>query len=120
VLPFDFVCACPEGFEPSAELIEAVGRSGVGTATISHDPIAAVKGADAIYGDVWVSMGQHLKGEKDDAYVPRSNSLQHRCVASLHHVREMDVVTGTGTSRRCSRWPRRTSASSCPSRSMPS
>ena len=68
VLPFDFVCACPEGFEPNSEMIEEVGRVGKGTATVVHDPKEAVKGADVIYADVWVSMGQHLKGERDHGY----------------------------------------------------
>eukprot|EP00965_Chrysotila_dentata_P031769 1059443-Pleurochrysis_carterae.AAC.1 len=34
----DFVCACPEGYEPSADLIAAVEASGLGTATVVRDP----------------------------------------------------------------------------------
>jgi len=58
VVPFDFVCACPEGYEPDAALLAEVAANGAGTATIEHDPLAAVVGADAIYADVWASMGQ--------------------------------------------------------------
>ncbi len=58
VLPFEFVCACPKGYEPDADLLASVGASGVGSASVLHDPKAAVAGADVIYGDVWASMGQ--------------------------------------------------------------
>ena len=58
VLPFEFVCACPTGYEPDADLLASVGASGVGSASVLHDPKAAVAGADVIYGDVWASMGQ--------------------------------------------------------------
>ncbi len=58
IAKIDFVCACPEGFEPDADLVARVQASGVGTVTVTHDPVAAVKGADAIYADVWASMQQ--------------------------------------------------------------
>jgi len=63
VVPFDFVCACPEGYEPDAALLAKVAADGVGTAMVSHDPLAAVVGADAIYADVWASMGQKEEAE---------------------------------------------------------
>ena len=58
VVPFDFVCACPEGYEPDADLMAKCAADGAGTASVMHDPVAAVEGADAIYADVWASMGQ--------------------------------------------------------------
>jgi len=58
VVPFDFVCACPKGYEPDAGLMKAVEEAGVGTASIINDPLEAVKGADVLYADVWASMGQ--------------------------------------------------------------
>ena len=36
-LPFEFVCACPQGFEPDAATMKLVQDSGAGTAVISHD-----------------------------------------------------------------------------------
>lgn len=36
-LPFEFVCACPQGFEPDAATMQLVNDSGAGTAVISHD-----------------------------------------------------------------------------------
>ncbi|HZX00471.1 MAG TPA: ornithine carbamoyltransferase [Trueperaceae bacterium] len=50
------VIACPEGYEPDAELL-ADARARGADVTISHDPREAARGADALYTDVWVSMG---------------------------------------------------------------
>lgn len=44
--------ATPPGFEPDAELAHRTG------AFVTNDPVAAVDGADAVYTDVWASMGQ--------------------------------------------------------------
>lgn len=64
ICPFEFVCACPPGYEPDAELLARVAERGVGTASVINDPIAAVSGADAIYADVWASMGQKEEAEE--------------------------------------------------------
>jgi len=57
-LPLDFTCACPEGFDPDANTVALARNAGLSTIEVSHDPIAAVRGADVIYTDVWASMGQ--------------------------------------------------------------
>ncbi|MGG2952337.1 ornithine carbamoyltransferase [Geobacillus stearothermophilus] len=57
----DVAIACPPGYEPKAEYVEAACRIGEQTGaavTVTHDPLVAVAGADAIYTDVWTSMGQ--------------------------------------------------------------
>jgi ornithine carbamoyltransferase len=64
IVPFEFVCACPVGFEPDADLLAKVAASGVGSACVLNDPMEAVKGADVIYADVWASMGQKDEAEK--------------------------------------------------------
>ncbi len=46
--------ACPEGFDPSAELVEA-NRDRV---TLCRSPEEAAKNADLLVTDVWTSMGQ--------------------------------------------------------------
>ena len=52
--------ASPRGYELPASVVSAAQKVAVHGAQIevSHDPIAAVQGADAIYTDVWASMGQ--------------------------------------------------------------
>ena len=53
-LGFDFVLACPAGYEPDPAITAEAGPR----VTITHDIDAAVRGADALYTDVWTSMGQ--------------------------------------------------------------
>ena len=52
-----FRIACPEGFEPNAEIVTAARNLGA-SVEIHHDPREAAVGADVLYTDVWVSMGQ--------------------------------------------------------------
>jgi len=55
----------PEGYAPSEEVLAAsrVAASHTGaTIEVSHD-IASVAGADAVYTDVWASMGQEAETE---------------------------------------------------------
>ncbi|KAK9909445.1 hypothetical protein WJX75_002367 [Coccomyxa subellipsoidea] len=55
---FEFVCACPEGYEPDPATVALVNEGGAGKVMVSHNPLEAVKGADVVYTDVWASMGQ--------------------------------------------------------------
>jgi ornithine carbamoyltransferase len=53
--------ATPKGYEPNPEMVAAAKRIGRTTGAIidiTHDAVKAVTGADAIYTDVWASMGQ--------------------------------------------------------------
>jgi len=52
--------ATPPGFEPDAAVVERA-RGWGGSVTVTHDANAAVAGADAIYTDVWASMGQEAE-----------------------------------------------------------
>ncbi len=63
-LPFHFVCACPEGFDPDEDTVQRAREAGLSQIEISHDPKAAVVDADVIYTDVWASMGQKHKLEE--------------------------------------------------------
>ena len=62
--PLDFVCCCPEEYEPDVELVNQAKESGVSKITITNDPVSAVSGADVIYTDVWASMGQKEEAEE--------------------------------------------------------
>ncbi|MBI9087096.1 MAG: ornithine carbamoyltransferase [Desulfobacterales bacterium] len=57
-LPFHFVCACPRGYEPDADVVRRAQEAGLSTIEIVHDPMAAMKDAQVVYTDVWASMGQ--------------------------------------------------------------
>ena len=56
-----FVACAPQKYFPDAELIaqcQAIAAESGATLEFITDPIAATKGADVIYTDVWVSMGE--------------------------------------------------------------
>ncbi len=58
--------ASPEGYEPRREIIEraeGLFKASGGSFNFFHDPAHAVKGAEAIYTDVWASMGQEAEAE---------------------------------------------------------
>ena len=63
-LSMNFRLACPDGYEPDSTLVEEArviaSRNGV-TIEVTKDPLAAAAGADAIYTDVWASMGQEAQ-----------------------------------------------------------
>ena len=51
--------AGPKGFEPSAEFNAQLAKEGfTGGYQFTTDPAEAVRGADVVYTDVWVSMGK--------------------------------------------------------------
>jgi ornithine carbamoyltransferase len=53
-LDFRLRIACPEGYDPDADVLEA----GADRCEIVRDPMAAAEGADLVVTDVWASMGQ--------------------------------------------------------------
>jgi ornithine carbamoyltransferase len=60
MLGLHMIFASPPGFELPRAVIDAcagVARHGA-TITVTNDPVRAVSGADAIYTDVWASMGE--------------------------------------------------------------
>jgi ornithine carbamoyltransferase len=60
-LGMDFALACPEGYNPTPEIVaQAEGLAAVsGTSLlITHDVAEALEGSHVVYTDVWASMGQ--------------------------------------------------------------
>jgi len=58
--------ATPEGFEPDASILAAARRDAAatqGTIELFRAPEEAVSGAQAVYTDVWASMGQESEAE---------------------------------------------------------
>ncbi|HEV3041470.1 MAG TPA: ornithine carbamoyltransferase [Candidatus Angelobacter sp.] len=55
-----FSIATPQGYEPHPQITSAALAIAATTGAqieLTHDPLAAVSGADAVYTDVWTSMG---------------------------------------------------------------
>ena len=59
-----YVVASPAGYELDAETFAVANKTHPGCAEQTHDPVAAVKDADVIYTDTWVSMGQEAEKEQ--------------------------------------------------------
>ena len=55
--------ACPKNYAPDATILKAAQELNPNIG-LAHDPREAIQGADAIYTDVWTSMGQEEETEK--------------------------------------------------------
>lgn len=64
----------PKGFEPDPRLLSEARRIGKTTGArveVVHDPFEAVRDADVVYTDVWVSMGMEKeKAERERTFTP--------------------------------------------------
>lgn len=59
----DFVIAAPEGYDPDPAVVERACSVG-GRISIVRDAHEAAAGADVLYTDVWVSMGQEAEADE--------------------------------------------------------
>jgi len=64
-LAFHLDLACPEGYDPELAILKRGIAEAPAGVSLHRDPIAAVRDADIVYTDVWVSMGQEAeRGER--------------------------------------------------------
>jgi ornithine carbamoyltransferase len=66
-LGFTLAVSAPEGFEPNDAIVQAARANCLvngGAIEIGHDVRAAAADADAVYTDVWASMGQEKEREE--------------------------------------------------------
>jgi ornithine carbamoyltransferase len=62
-LGIDVAIGGPERYRPDAQIV-AEARALGGKVTVTDDPFAAVAGANAVYTDVWTSMGNEHESEE--------------------------------------------------------
>ena len=62
-LGMDMIVATPPGYEPDAKVVETCRRLG-GKVALTADAREAAEGADVVYTDVWISMGQEAERER--------------------------------------------------------
>ena len=61
--------ATPAGYQPDAAIVAQAAE--MGSITVTEDPAEALAGADAVYTDVWTSMGQEAESaERQRAFQP--------------------------------------------------
>jgi ornithine carbamoyltransferase len=58
----DVAIASPKGYEPQDEMVALARR--YGNVAIFYDPREAAAGANAVYTDVWTSMGQEEEAQQ--------------------------------------------------------
>ncbi len=61
---FELRIAAPRGYEPSEDIVaraRAAGAATGGSVLVTNEPAEAVAGAEAVYSDVWTSMGKELE-----------------------------------------------------------
>ena len=70
-IPIDLTLVCPEGYEPDPEILAFAQREAKGSVVVTHDVAQGVAGADAVYTDVWTSMGQEAEmAQRLQAFAP--------------------------------------------------
>ncbi len=63
--------AIPEGFEPDEKIVsraKEIAKVTGGAVNMTHDPVEAVRDANVVYTDVFVSMGEEDMKDKMDAF----------------------------------------------------
>ena len=63
-LPFHLDLACPDGYDPDAVILKRGTAEAPAGVVLHREPAEAVRDADVVYTDVWVSMGQEAKREE--------------------------------------------------------
>ena len=63
LMNFELVLACPQGFEPEAEVLALGRKTGRAKIEVVSRPEEALQGAHVVVTDVWASMGQEAETE---------------------------------------------------------
>jgi ornithine carbamoyltransferase len=110
----DVVNCCPPELAPAADVLRqvtAAARASGAKVQVSHDPVAGVRGANVIYTDVWVSMGEESQFRKrlkllrpfqvDMAMMKHTGNVANGGVIFLHclpafHNHDTDVTRELG------------------------
>jgi ornithine carbamoyltransferase len=74
--------ATPVGYEPDPEIVAeaaVLAAASGGSVAVARDPHAVVRGADAVYTDVWASMGQEAEAaERRRVFAPGAPARRSR------------------------------------------
>jgi ornithine carbamoyltransferase len=74
ILGFELALACPQGYEPDADVLAWASTKAPGRITLTTDPEEAVRDADVLNTDVWASMG------KEDEQKQREQAFARYCL----------------------------------------
>src|SRR4029079_7446761 len=88
-----FTAACPAGYEPLPEIVAAAQADAElsgGSVRVTTDPLDGADEADALYTDVWTSMGKEDEREQRLRDLERFSldgellSVAKRCAVAMH------------------------------------
>ncbi len=117
----DIVVATPPGYEPDAGILAGAERLAIGSGALvlaTHNPLTAIAGADAVYTDVWLSMGDSdderaaraaalAPYQVNAAVMARRRPMRCSCTACpLIGARRLPPMSSTAHGRSCSTRPR--------------
>lgn len=81
-VPLNLSLVCPEGYEPDMDIVRKAQQEATGEIVITHDIEAGLHGADAVYTDVWASMGQEEEEAiRQKAFAPYQVNTQLMALA---------------------------------------
>jgi ornithine carbamoyltransferase len=63
-LVFKLTLACPEGYDPDPDILQAGQGQSSKSIMVVRDPLAAIVDADVVNCDVWASMGQEAEADE--------------------------------------------------------
>ena len=86
-LPLNLTLVCPPGYEADPEITACAKREAKGEFVVTHDVAAGLHGADAVYTDVWASMGQ-----EDEAAARAEIFADYQVNAKLMALAKRDAV----------------------------
>jgi len=86
-VPFHVTLVCPQGYEPDPAILSFAEREAQGRVVVTHDLESGIAGADAVYTDVWASMGQ-----EDEAEDRRKVFLPYQVNARVMAMAKKDAV----------------------------
>lgn len=70
-IPLNLTLVCPEGYDGDPKIVERVRKEAKGEFVITHDCESGLRDADAVYTDVWASMGQEAEtAERQKIFAP--------------------------------------------------
>ncbi len=81
-IPMSLSLVCPEGYEPDEEILAYASAEAKGEIVVTHDVKAGLADADAVYTDVWASMGQEDEAaERKKTFAPYQVNSQLMALA---------------------------------------
>lgn len=86
-IPLNVTLVCPKGYEPDPGILAFAEREAKGNVAVTHDLETGLRDADAVYTDVWASMGQEAEhAERAKVFAPYQVNAKVMALAAKNAV----------------------------------